>query len=354
MSLDYARSFTDGLRQKFSAATMSGGFGAFAPNNNQTRDITVEDIAPNKDFHIDAPTATSRASVQSASISNVDTGAMRSGVEAVKNDYLQTDALIKDTVIEAARSVMGKEAGDKLMGQILPQGGPTHKQAFAVMADPTGTVGALYSVMNSIKESRSETPRPEVLEQMEKILSHIQQQTQQQQTVTLDGNPPPKPPEGLDFNNINAEELLGFMERNVANDPVIQEADDALQVIDDIERNQEYALEHDAQVVTADKIAATIESGDTERLVELVGDEDMAVAVEKYAAHAVDVVCDGLQSPGLVKANQMNIQFASLDQIKAGLADENSKLAAENAAALARDQQLALRQSAQTIAFPVA
>lgn len=288
------------LRSTFSANSNPSLFTSLGADKPEPpRQIDVTDIAVDKTFHVELPKNLSVTSVQGPNVdSGVDLGKMRASVETVRQDYLDTDAMIKDVVIQGAHQVMDKEAGDHLMCQIIPKGGPTHLQAAATMADPSGACGGLWSALNSMQQARNATPPPVMLEQMAKILSCIQEASHNQAHGGLEEGQSQKPqlkiPEGLDFSGITPDELMGFMQRQVEDDPVMQETKKALDALDHFEKNEQQAEENDDQVVTVAKIEESIESGDAGRLAKLVGN-DKAENVKAYSAFAVEFIGTGMK-----------------------------------------------------------
>jgi len=339
------------LADTFSANSKPGFFSTFDTNQQAPRRLDVTDIAVNKTFHVEMPKNLSVTSVQGANVdSGVDFDKMRADVEDVRADYLQTDAQIKDVVTEAAHQVMGKEAGDNLMGQLLPKGGPTHGQAAATMMDPSGTAGALWSAFNSIQSERNATPPAEMLAQMDKILSHIQEASHQQSGGRMDmgGKEPLKVPKEFDFSSITAEELMDFMKREVDNDPVMQQTQEALDALDYFESNQEYAIEHDDEVVTVAKIETALQNNDGERLAELVGGKQEAEIVETaHNAFGVALVAENIKHmPRIELDRNHEQQLKTAEDLRIALEQRTATMAP------AFDREAELRKTANYNSAP--
>ena len=287
---------------------------AVPEKTDNVRDLDVTDFARNKNFHIDA-SAMPKASVQAAGVENVNADALRGQCQAVKADYLDTNAQIENYATDVAKHCFGAEEGTQLMDQITPGGGPTHKQAFMTMIDPTGTVGAIASAATAINSQMNRIMDQDVLAQLDEMLGKIQEasraQHEQQIGVDVAADLPPPPPPGIEFDGIEAAELLKFFDRNVEDDPVMQEIADIEIALDDFDRQMEYKVAHDHQVVTADKIAVASD----DELLEMTGGDAVA-------AYAVEMT--GLDQPApmqlAVSDNYVDTAFATAHEVKAGLA----------------------------------
>lgn len=334
------------LRDTFSANSNAGFFTSLGMDQQPPpRQLDVTDFAGKK-FHVEMPSNLPVTSVQGPSVdSRVDFDGMRAGVANVRQDYMNTDAMIKNVVVEAARQVMGKEAGDHLMGQLLPKGSPTHLQAAATMI-PTGSTIALYSVLNTLNDERKATPRGEMLVQMEKVLSCIQDDSHKQAHGGIDEGQsqqsPLKIPPELDFSGVTPEEMMAFIERPVEKDRVMRETEQALDAIDHFKKHQDYAEEHDAEFLTAGKVEDAMRSDNTERLAELVGGAQEAEIVKtEYTALAV--VSSGANLNALPK-----ITFERNNQEQLQIAQDIQKALEERGAASAPvfDREAELQQVA--------
>ena len=287
---------------------------AVPEKTDNIKDVDVTDFARNKNFHIDA-SAMPKASVQAASVENVNADALRGQCQAVKADYLDTNAEIQNYATDVAKHCFGAEDGTKLMDQITPGGGPTHKQAFMTMMDPTGAVGAIASAATAINSQMNRIMDNDVLAQLDEMLGKIQEasraQHEQQIGVDVAADLPPPPPSGIEFDGIQPEELLKFFERNVDDDPVMQEIADIEVALDDFDRQMEYKVAHDHQVVTADKISVASD----DELLEMTGGDAIA-------AYAVEMT--GLDQPAPMEfaanAGYIDAAFATAHEVKAGLA----------------------------------
>jgi hypothetical protein len=266
----------------------------------QQCDVTT--VMPNTTFHVPVVSAAETASVQAATIDKANTQEMRGNVAAVKQDYLDKNAAITNYVHDVARATLGREMDDQLMGQLVPSGGPTHKQAAVTMIDPTGVAGALWSAHNSMQAQNSRMLPDEVKEALDKVLSAIQEASHEQSAQL--GQPAPQippPPPSVDFSNINAAQLEAFLTRNVANDKVLQACEKAEIALDKIEMQEGIANKNDDQVITAGKLAASIKADDGQRLVALAGGEAEAEAVQAYSAYAIEITSSGLTEPPAVE-----------------------------------------------------
>ncbi|MFN3700633.1 MAG: hypothetical protein ACK4VI_03820 [Alphaproteobacteria bacterium] len=298
--------------------------------------VDVTNFMPNTTFHVPVVSAAETASVQAATIDTANIGQMRGQVAAVKQDYLDKNATITNYVHDVARATLGHEAGDQLMGQLAPSGGPTHKQAAVTMIDPTGVAGALWSAHNSMQAQNSRMLPDEVKEALDKVLSAIQEASHEQ-SAQLDQSAPqiPPPPPGVDFSNINAAQLEAFLTRNVAQDPVMQHVEEAEIALDTLEKNEGIAIENDDQVITADKIEASIEAGDTGRLAELAGGTAQAEAIEGCSAYGAMTFSESL-------SELPKLECPSLGKIMPSVAEVQLAAQASDTAASSLNQEGAL------------
>lgn len=308
------------------------GTDIFASNNltqstEPPRDLDMTDLYPNEDFTVAAPTASDgMASVQHATVSKTDTIGMRQDVQATQSHYLNRDTAFKGFITEVARATLGQERGDAIMGQVLPKSTSTFKQVAMAALDPTAGLGlgvglgSIWAVRGELEKHADRIPNPEILAELDKVCAAAQAISNGQQEMRNSKNQPIKPPEGMHMQAIRSpEELMKLLERNVQADPVMQECERALNTIDAIERNQEYAIEHDAEYVSAAKIEASLAHDDRERLVELTGDKTVADAVERCTSYAVEMVREGLQMPPAT--NIGTAQFASTGFVASMVAD---------------------------------
>lgn len=313
--MDIKASFASASANPSNLFNMGLSTNAVPEKTDTVRQLDVTDFARNKNFHIDA-SAMPKASVQAAGVANVNADALRGQCQAVKADYLDTNAEIQNYATDVAKHCFGAKEGTHLMDQITPGGGPTHKQAFLTMADPSGTVGAIASAATAINSQMNRVMDQDVLAQLDEMLGKIQEasraQHEQQIGVDVAADLPPPPPPGIEFDGITPQELLKFFDRNVEDDPVMQEIADIEVALDDFDRNMDYKVAHDHQVVTADKIAVASD----DELLEMTGGD----AVSAYA-----VEMTGLTEPApmvlAAKAEYIDAQFATAHELKAGLAD---------------------------------
>lgn len=300
------------VRSSFSASADNlfyMGISQPTTNPSNVRTPTVTDMCPNKTFHVeqvDVP----KASVQSAGVENFDSSGVRANVEAVKNDYMGTDAQIKNYVTDVAKHMFGANVGNSMMKQILPEAPLTHKQAAGNLAmqamDPLqGGTAVLASVATAVTGEMGKFKDPEIIAKLDEMLTKIREAGSQQRDNMLGVHHDsdfPKPPDGIDFDSITAEELFNFLKRDVGNDPVMQQIEKIEVALDEYDRNMQYREAHDHEVVTAAKLEVASEA----ELAEMAGSEaeiqefvaECSPNDMEYGAGAVDMVCSGLVAPG--------------------------------------------------------
>lgn len=287
---------------------------------NNTSTLTVNDFCPNQNFHLDS-VEIPKASVQSAATPDFDSSGCRQDIQAVRTDYENTHNSIIDYCTEVAKQTFGAADGNNLMGQILPSGGPTHKQAAFALCDPSGTVGAVAAIAGSVQQEMSDCSDPEIIAQLDEMLANIRAASSPENNMGMDdgGAQIPPPPQGMNFDDITGAQLLEYMRTPLENHPVMQQCADMEIALDAYDQDFAYTMEHGHEVVTADKLAQEISEGDVAAITQMTGDVALAEDVITYSSYAVEMTCESMQAPGMLVFTDP--AFASTPELNAALAE---------------------------------
>jgi hypothetical protein len=297
-----------------------------SPNQAQSisaTTLTVNDFCANQTFHLNS-VEIPKASVQSAVTPDFDSSGCRQDIQAVRADYENTHESIINYVTEVAKQSFGAAEGNDLMGQILPSGGPTHKQAAFALADPTGTLGAVAAIAGSVQQEMSASSNPEVIAKLDEMLSNIRAASSPENNMSFDDGsaPLPPPPEGMNCDNITGTQLLEYMSTPLENHPIMQQCAEMEVALDAYDNDCAYVQENGHQVVTADKLAQEISEGDVAAITEMTGDAALAEDVVSYSSYAVEITCESMQTPGGL--NFTDPAFATSHELSVALAEMNA------------------------------
>lgn len=297
-----------------------------------------------QNFKVDAISsvdASSAAGVQGPDVTtNID------DIQKAQDNYMQADQEIKANVMAVIEDVMGPEDGKAFSAHLFPDGAPTKMQAAAVVVDPTGIAGSIYSVVNAVQEQNARFGTQETREVMDKVLNQLQEaHNQEQQQTVFDTKPPFKPPyDGYNFDDVNAKQLTDFCQRDVTQDPIMQTLEDSMDNAKAIKANEAYNEAHMGQDVEANRLAAEISSGNDDYLQTISGSSAEAEAIEQYSSSAVDMVGEGLNLPPRVGAEGIDPEFASVNAVR----EANAEAENNNGIELSFNQEAALQRAATT------
>lgn len=248
----------------------ASGFGSMSFDSQPQPDqpVFVTDIVPDKSFEMPTITAVNMQSTSGITVDGPDLSVSKHTAQATMDSYVETNKAIVATIDNFAKHVLGAEQGGQLMAQLTSQGS-SMQQAISCAVDPTsGSLSTLLTVRSAISGEASHCSDPEVLAQLDKVLSAIQEASDPNRIQQADA---PKIPEGQDFSAFQtAQQMKNFVERDIAKDPVMLAGQSKLDTIATIENNQNLVEERGNEVVTAAKVAQAIKIDDG-TLEELVG-----------------------------------------------------------------------------------
>lgn len=333
-----------------SAASVARDYNDFSIFNDATinkPDHSAVDVTAftNESFSVDTISGVDMSSA--AGVQGPDIKTNIADIEKAQDRYMQADQEIKANIVAAIEEVMGPEGGKEFAAHLFPDAAPTKMQAAAVVVDPTGIAGSIYSVVNAVQEQNSRFGTQETREVMDKVLNQLQEaHNQEQQQTVFDTKPSFKLPyEGYNFEDVNAQQLTDFCQRDVTQDPVMQSLEDSMDNARAIEANQDYNEAHMGQDVEAARLETEISSGNEQYLQTIAETPADAEAMEQYSCAAVDMVCDGLQLPPRLGAEGINPEFASVHAIN----EENAKAENNKGIELSFNQEAALQRAADAI-----
>ncbi|MAE50681.1 MAG: hypothetical protein CMH27_02610 [Micavibrio sp.] len=294
-------------------------------------DFTKTNFSHNAISKMDASSA---ADVQGPDV-NTDPGeAMR-----VQSNYMQADTEIKANIEAAVTEVLGPEQGKEFIGQIFPAAGATKVQAAATMVDPTGIAGSIYSVVSAVQEQNARFGTEETRQILDQALNQLQEASKQEQMRTVFDTTPPfeLPYPEYNFDAVqNGNQLLQFCQRDVSQDPVMQQTQASIDNAKANEAQINYNEAHMGENATASRVEAELSAGNEEFMKTIAGGDSLtAENMETYASAAVDMVGDGLKYPPRMDFEGLDIEFASAQAIMA-----------ENAAREANEFKLSFNQEA--------
>lgn len=257
------------------AQTTSNAFNAFRSTpepDNSANPVDVTNFT-DKDFHVDAAPV-QMDSVAMAGAEATDVSAQQASLDAVETDYMNTNDLITNTIFaQAMMEVHGRADGAQMMGQLLPDGGVTKIQAAVSMVDPTGVVGSVWATIDAVYSENKNVAPGALQEAVSATLDKLQAQEQYQKMTAEEqamAGPPPLDitiPQGISFEGVNAQQMLGFLQRDVDNDRVMQDIALARTALDDVEQNNKLIASQDH--VLGDQHAKAVFAaahGDVERV----------------------------------------------------------------------------------------
>lgn len=301
-----------------------------------------------QNFKVDAISSVDASSA--AGVQGPDVATNLDDIQRAQDNYLQADQEIKANVMAAIEDVMGPEEGKAFSAHLFPDAAPTKMQAAAVMVDPTGIAGSIYSVVNAVQEQNARYGTQETREVMDKVLNQLQEaHNQEQQQTVFDTKPAFKPPyEGYNFDNVNTQQLIDFCQRDVTQDPIMQSLEDSMNNAKAIEANADYNEAHMGENVEAGRLAAEISSGNDEYLQTISESSAEAEVIEQYSASAVDMVGEGLSLPPRVGAKGIDPEFASVHAVN----EANAEAANNYGAELSYNQEENLQRAVEALRPP--
>jgi hypothetical protein len=270
-----------------------------------------------KNFHIDAvkPENLQTAGKTGAAVST-DPQSLGQQAQNVAQSYMETDRLIKATVIEAMKEAVGEGAAMQVAGQ-LGDGGITHAQAAATVVDPTGVAGSVYAVLSAIRDEMKSLPPGKVEEVMALTLDKLRASAED---IQQGRKPEIDIPDGLDFSKVDAKGLVDFFDRNPEDDPVIQQARAIETALDAVQDNKDYVDENEHRA--GDPAEKWIDA--------LANDDEGAIKTWENVAVNADAVSN-LSNPAGHAINMNAPMLAALNQSDAneiihGLLGEQRRL----------------------------
>lgn len=269
-----------------------------APGVDNT--VTLTNLLPNQTFHFDKPTAVNNLNMQGPEVENVSTEAGRSNVMAVQQDYQSLNQQVMGMFQDAMVDALGHEAGSKLAGQIFPTDGPGKGQAVLTMVDPTGIGGSLYYAKGQIEAEMDRIGNADVLMQLSETIGAIQAAYD---THESGGQPPFTIVPELDPTALTPENMLAFIQRDVSQDPIMRETNEALATYDKIDEQQ--GLYTALNVVSDDRVMQAIEQGDLGGIAKLSDDGPQDVLDKYRTAGEVVTFSDSLGDVSGVSVDQV-------------------------------------------------
>lgn len=300
--------FDGSLSKAFSTTNVMDAWTSSVPttpdSSDQIRTNAVNLVADvsGKNFHLPAQAAPPKDAVFKVGAEATNVDQMKAQNQAVQADYMATDALIKNTVIETMKEVAGPEAAAQVYGKLMPGSGPGMFAAAVTVADPTGMVGSLYSVLSAAYSEAKGPNDAKINEVIDKTLNRLREASEAAAQGDMERAQKLAPlPPGHDYSDVKWEELRMFMQRNPLNDPIMKQARDQQAALEAVENNNQLI---DAQYAT---------TGDLhEKAVHAVSTGDIETAKQMTANDKVEqaAVVNGIDEDQLM---------ASIDQVKYNL-----------------------------------
>lgn len=212
-----------------STGLVSGTFDVSGQQARHQTQLDVTDFSSNKTFHV--PNVKTEMPSGTQSIESV-----RQDVAAVEQDYVQQDQLVKQTFFDAMKQTVGAEMTAQIAYQLMPGDGVTKMNAITTMLDPTGVAGSIYAVLDTIHAENKRVPNDVLNAAIEKTMSALRQAGSPSSIIDGDTSAPKiSIPEGLDFEDVSAQAMREFIERDVSQDQVMQDVQVAYATLDELD-----------------------------------------------------------------------------------------------------------------------
>ena len=236
-------------------------FSANTWNNQANRAITVTDILPNTNFHVQSPTAVNAQYADRAGAQITQTSAMRGDIANTRQAYLAADQGIKAEIAVAMGDAVGAALAGQIMSDLVPAAGSDTATAAGAVAD--AAVGNAGTIMNAVYELGQHMNGPkadEIRAAVDAALAKLQEASQPLHMRPESARVNIPKPVG-NYANVNADQLIAFLARDVNQDPVMRGLRDAEIALNEFEDNNAVLVGHGDQKMTADKLAAAMERG---------------------------------------------------------------------------------------------